>query len=64
VVLADATLTEWIGLIVLIASFVVACGVVWRAIVAIWKAIHRLEARIQRLHELTEPGDNEHGGIP
>lgn len=63
-VLADATLTEWIGLIVLIASFVVACGVVWRAIVGIWKAIHGLEARIQKLHELTEPSDDEHGGIP
>lgn len=46
-----------IGFIVLAASFVVACGVVWRAIVALWNAIHRLEARIKKLNELTELED-------
>jgi hypothetical protein len=62
VILAAETL---VGLVVLAASFVIACGVVWRAIVALWKAIHDLEARIHRLHELTTPSDDEpHGGIP
>ena len=62
---ADTTLTQYIGLIVLAASFVLACGVVWRAIVSLWNAIHRLEARLKKLHELSAPDDEEtHGGIP
>lgn len=62
-VIADVSSEEFIGLVVLAASFIVAVGVVWRAIVAIWRAIHRLESRIKKLHELSTP-DEPHGGTP
>jgi len=52
VILADIAI---VGFTVLTASFVAACGVIWKALRSLWRAVHDLEARLRRLHDLSDP---------
>ena len=66
VVATDSFLVGAIAWFVLLASGITACGVIWKALQRLWRAVHELEHRIQRLHELTDPEEpinDEKGGL-
>jgi len=66
VVATDSFLVGVVAWFVLLASGITACGVIWKALRRLWRAVHDLEHRIQKLHELTDPNgkhEDEKGGL-
>jgi DMSO/TMAO reductase YedYZ heme-binding membrane subunit len=52
-----------IAFVILCAAFVTAVGVIWRALREVGLALRRIEARVQKLHDLSDPnGDSERPG--
>lgn len=43
-----------VGFVVLTASFLAACGVVWKSIKSLWRTVRDLERRLQKLHDMTD----------
>jgi hypothetical protein len=59
VVAADSFYAAVAALAILTASFIAACGVIWRALRNLWRAIHDLDHRMRKLHDLTDPNGKE-----
>ena len=47
------------GFVVLLAAFVAAVGVLWRALVNMGRAVRDLDARVRRFLDLTEPDSDD-----
>jgi hypothetical protein len=61
VVAADSFLVGFIAWLVLLASGIAACGVIWKALRKLWRAVNELETRYQKLHDLSDPNGKDEG---